>query len=74
MRSCQNNLYVIYNKNKSAKVFVVQLLALGVIIIKKRKEKKDLFVLIFICNQLSFSQSIWYYCTIFNTSLVTSLC
>ena len=74
MRSCQNNLYVIYNKNKSIKVFVVQLLALGVIIIKKRKEKKDLFVLIFICNQLSFCQSIWYYCTIFNTSLVTSLC
>ena len=40
MRSCQNNLYVIYNKNKSAKVFVVQLLALGVIIIKKKEKKK----------------------------------
>ena len=40
----------------------------------KNKINKNLLVLIFICNHLSFSQSIWYYCIIFNESLVASLC
>ena len=30
-----------------------------------------MFVLIFICNRLAFSQSIWYNCIIFSKSLVT---
>ena len=49
-------MYMIYNKNRSAKVLVAPLLPLGVIV--KKIINKDLFMLIFICIEYKFFKGV----------------